>query len=139
MTIETDKKLTDKFESYPDHVRPKILALRNLIVNVASEEEGIEKMVETLKWGEPSFLVKGGSTIRIDWKDRSPSSYALYFNCQTTLVETFRHLYNVQLKFEGNRAIILDIEEEPVWSALRHCIFLALCYHKLKHLTLLGA
>ena len=44
--------------------KPKLLYLRNLIVETAREMEAIAALEETLKWGEPSFLVKKGSTIR---------------------------------------------------------------------------
>jgi hypothetical protein len=51
--------------------------------------------------------------------------YAVYFHCQTNLVETFRELYP-ELRFEGNRAILLDAREKPPEAALRHCVALAL-------------
>ena len=59
------------------------------------------------EWGEPSYLVKGGSTIRMDWKKANPEQYAMYFHCKTKLVDTFKELYQDVFKFEGNRAIIL--------------------------------
>ncbi len=96
-------------------------------------------MEETLKWGEPSYLTKGGSTIRMDWKQKSPHQYALYFNCNTSLVETFKSLYRGFFTFEGNRAIVFcETDELPV-DALKHCVSLALRYHRLKHQPLLGA
>ena len=39
----------------------------------------------------------------------SAGQYAVYFHCQTDLVETFRELYP-ELSFSGNRAILLDAE-----------------------------
>jgi hypothetical protein len=127
------------FENYPPIVRNRLAHLRQLVLETASETEGITQIEECLKWGEPSYLVKKGSTIRMDWKERAPDQYALYFKCTSKLVETFRELYPDTFTFEGNRAMIFKIEEEVPKEELKHCISLALTYHKVKHLPLLGA
>jgi hypothetical protein len=54
--------------------------------------------------------------------------YAVYFHCQTDLVETFRELYP-DLRYGDNRSILLDAGEKLPEKALRHCIGLALTYH----------
>jgi len=115
-----------------------MLALRQLVFDCASESDEVGEVEETLKWGEPSYLTKGGSTIRMDWKSKSPAQYAMYFNCNSNLVETFRELYRNRLSFQGNRAIIINLEEPVPVPELKHCITLALTYHKRKHLPLLG-
>lgn len=125
-------------DSYPKSIGSAILGIRQTIFRVADQLE-ISAIEETLKWGEPSYLVKGGSTIRVAWKAKSPNNFALYFNCQTPLIETFKELYGDQLSFEGNRAIVFKVLEQVPTSALEHCISLALRYHKIKHLPLLGA
>lgn len=77
------------FMTYPESVRERMLELRDLVYSIAKEKE-IGKIEETLKWGEPSYIAKNGSTLRMDWKERNPNQYALYFSCSTSLVETFR-------------------------------------------------
>jgi hypothetical protein len=92
---------------------------------------------ESLKWGQPSYLTtetKSGSTIRIDQVKPTPGQYALYFHCQTNLVETFRELYP-ELRYGGNRSILLDAKEKLPEAALRHCVALALTYHLNKRKT----
>lgn len=42
------------FNNYPESIRKKLLYLRQLILDTASETEGVSKLEETLKWGEPS-------------------------------------------------------------------------------------
>lgn len=127
-----------KFDAYPDDVRSTMLAMRQLIFSVA-KENALGAVEESLKWGEPSYLVKGGSTIRFDWKLKTPDQYCVYFNCRSKLVDTFRELYSDQLKFSGNRAIVLEINQSVPPSCLSHCIELAMRYQKNKHLPLLGA
>ena len=70
------------------------------------ETEDVNALEETLKWGEPSYLTKGGITLRMDWKDRALDRYEMYFNCNTSLVDTFKEVYGDVFTFEGNRAIV---------------------------------
>lgn len=133
-----NNEIREKFNSYPHEARAKLLALRKLIFEVASELEGIGELQETLKWGEPSYISKIGSTIRIGWKESNPSQYAMYFHCQTKLVDTFRELYREDLHFEGNRAIIFKLNAQVPKCILKQCISLALSDHRVKHLPLLG-
>ena len=106
---------------------------------MATDTPAVGSLNETLKWGEPSYLASGGSTVRIDWKASAPERYAMYFNCNTKLVDTFREIYSDSLSFEGNRAIVFERTDAVPAAALKHCIALSLQYHKLKHLPLLGA
>jgi hypothetical protein len=120
------------FSAYPKPVKAKLLALRRLILETAETTKGVGALQETLKWGQPSYLTpqtNSGSTIRIDQVKSVAGQYAVYFHCQTNLVETFRELYPTQLRFEGNRSILLDVKNELPKAELRHCVALALTYH----------
>ena len=122
------------FAGYPSPVKSKLLALRKLIFDTAKTASGVGTLEEALKWGQPSYLTtesKSGSTIRIDEVKAEAGRYALYFHCQTDLVETFRELYP-ELRYGGNRSILLDADEKVPEKALRHCIALALTYHARK-------
>lgn len=134
-----NKKVAEKFEKYPEKAKEKLLALRALIIDTAESIEAVGSLEETLKWGEPSYISKIGSTIRMDWKERAPDQYAMYFNCNTSLVETFRELYPDDLAYEGNRAIVFKIDSNIPVPIVKHCVTLALTYHKVKHLPMLGA
>ena len=136
--LQTDAAVTAVFQRYPEHVRPAMQALRALVLEVAGETEGIESLQETLKWGEPSYLTKHGSTLRMDWKLKSPDQVALYFKCTSRLVETFRALFADQLTFAGNRAIVFQLGEEIPRNVVKLCIQAALQYHRVKKLPTLG-
>ncbi len=139
MKLKSDPKVKEVFENYPRSVQSRLLFLRDLVLSVASEIEGLQELEETLKWGEPSYLAKFGSTVRMDWKAKNPEQYALYFKCTSSLVPTFKTVYGDLFKFEGDRAIVFKLDDKIPETELRHCIFLALRYHKIKHLPLLGA
>ena len=134
--MDADVRAT--FKTYPKKAQQRLMHLRGLILETAKEQD-INRLEETLKWGEPSYLAKKGSTIRIAWKTSSPERYAVFFNCRTRLLETFRELYPDEFDYDGKRAIWFDLDEVFEESALRHCIALSLTYHKVKHLPLLGA
>lgn len=127
-----------RFEAYPKHVKPRMQALRELILSLAVEE-GIAPIMETLKWGEPSYVASKGSTIRFDWKEKSPETFSIYFICSTRLVDTFREVYPDVFEFEGNRALVFNLTDSLPLAPLKHCLRMALRYHEVKHLPLLGA
>jgi hypothetical protein len=68
-----------KFETYPANISILLHNLRDLILNVA-KQEGISDITETLKWREPSYISKIGSTIIFGWKVKYPDQYCMYFN-----------------------------------------------------------
>jgi uncharacterized protein DUF1801 len=127
----SDPAVAAAFSSYPKQLRTRLLALRRLILDTAKATQGVGALEETMKWGQVSYLTsesKSGSTIRIDRVKSAPDRYALYFHCQTNLVETFRELYP-DLVYGGNRCILLEATEELPKDKLRHCVALALTYH----------
>ena len=126
------------FNNYPDFVRQQMLDLRGLIIETAQETEAITTLEEALRWGEPSYLTNIGSTIRMDWKQKTPDQYALYFQCTSKLIKTFRALFKNTFDFEGKRAIVFKLEDKVPMDELKYCIRAALIYHKVKHLPTLG-
>lgn len=139
LKVITDPSVKDVFDKFPKELKTKLTFLRQLILDTAEDIESIEVLEETLKWGEPSYLVKKGSTIRINQKKSNPEEYCMYFKCTSQLVNTFRTIYKNVFTFEGNRAIVFYINDEIPVSELKHCISLALTYHRVKHLPLLGS
>jgi hypothetical protein len=138
LQIKTSPEVEPVFSNYPDQVREKIANLRRLIIESANETEDISNLEETLKWGEPSYLAKKGSTIRIDWKKNKPDQYAMYFKCTSKLVPSFKIVYRDKFKFEGNRAIVFQMDDKIPEKELKKCIKAGLTYHKIKHLPMLG-
>lgn len=126
------KAVEARFAQYPEDIRERLLELRRLIFEVASEAEGVGVLEETLKWNEPAYLTpetKAGTTIRISAHKGSNSEYALYVHCQTDLVDRYWQLYSDQLRFEGSRAVIFSRDEKLPFDAVRRCIAMALTYH----------
>ncbi len=138
MELNTSPEFESKFASYPDFVRDKMHILRALVHESASELPEITKLEETLKWGEPSFLTRNGSTLRIDWKPKNPDQYAVYFKCTSRLVETFKIVFGNLFDYEKNRAILFQLNQNVPTSELKKCIKASLLYHKVKQDIKLG-
>lgn len=137
MKLKIDPRVKAVFDNYPKEVLPKMMHLRNLILETAEELE-IDALEETLKWGEPSYLAKKGSTLRMDWKKKSPNQYAMYFKCTSLLVKSFIEIHGDSFNYENHRAILFKMDDEVPEKALKSCIAMALDYHNVKHLPLLG-
>ncbi len=106
--------------------------LRRLIAE-AGAASGAGKIVESVKWGQPSFAParpRVGSSVRIE--HRANGDMALMFICHTGLVDRFREIYGDRLRFEGNRAIVLEVSGAMPQEELRHCIAMAFTYHREK-------
>ena len=136
--IKTDPRVNEVFANYPDIVRDKMQFLRELVIETAEETEGVTKLEETLKWGEPSFVTKNGSTLRMDWKAKTPDQYAMYFQCTSRLVDTFRLVFDHKFEYEGKRAIVFKLNQKVPEMELKSCIKASLTYHSVKELITLG-
>lgn len=132
MTEEMPTPTRSAWKDLPEQLAERLVQLRQLILQAASEDPAIGPLEETTKWGEPAFLTSAtgsGTTLRINPHKKSPEKYALYVHCQTDLVERYRQLYDDELTFDGNRAVVFDSKEELPVDAVKHCIAMALTYH----------
>lgn len=117
---------------YPEPVRHRLLTIRELIFTIAAQTNGVGPLTETLKWGEPAYLTeasRSGSTIRLGMVRSAPDKCAVLFNCQTTLIDTFRAHFADDFTFEGNRALLLPATAPVPATPLALCLRAALTYH----------
>lgn len=126
----SDPAVAAAFDAFPDEARPGLLAMRDLIFEVAAETDGVGALEETLKWGQPAYLTpetKSGSTIRLGApKDGGAAFYA---HCQTTIISDFRGLFPDEFSYEGNRAVRFAEGDDLKPEALSLLIKSALTYH----------
>jgi hypothetical protein len=132
MTPFERRDVSRVFKAYPGPLRRRLMRLRELIFDTAAGLEGVGRLEETLRWGEPAYVtVTGtGSTIRIDRRRKNPRQYAMYFHCRTSLVDDFRAGFPDTFTFEGNRAIVFDAGDRVPIRQLAACISAALTYHR---------
>ncbi len=138
LKINVNPDVATRLKTYPAPYKKRLKYLRKLILATAKEIPEIKELEETLKWNEPAYLVKKGSTIRIDWKPKKPDQYAMYFKCTSKLVLTFRSVFGEKFNYEKNRAIVFKLEETVPEKELKQCIAAALQYHSVKELPKLG-
>ena len=129
-----DPDVADTFNSYEPDVRDALLELRSLILATAAETEGVGRIEETLKWGQPSYLtpeIGSGSTIRVaPTSARCDHDFALFFICHTNLVDRFEDLFGDTFTYDGGRALLFSFDDELPTAELRECIAMALTYHR---------
>jgi hypothetical protein len=134
MISEPDPAVAEVFASYPPAIRKQLTKVRRLIFQTAAATDGVGPVTEALRWGEPAYLTlasKSGSTIRLGWNKAAPAQWAIYFNCQTNLVDSFRTRFP-ELRFDGNRAVIFETTEALPAETLAECVAAALTYHRTK-------
>ena len=121
------------FSKYAQQDREALLALRQIIFDVAVEES-VGPLEESLKWGQPSYLAskpKTGTTIRIDVDSTHGGDIALYVNCKSSLIEEWRERFP-DYRFGGNRSVHLRREDDFSAPELKIMIADALTYHRRK-------
>ena len=138
LKINSDPRVGSVFKKHPKTFSQKLSYLRQLILETAAEIEEIKELEETLKWGEPSYLTKKGSTIRLNRRKAAADEYAIYFKCTSKLVPTFREVFGDTFVYENNRAIVFKLADTIPVEKLKQCIRAALTYHSVKQLPRLG-
>ena len=129
-----DPAVAAVFKAYPAELRRRLMELRALVFEVAAGTDGVGRLAETLKWGQPSYLTeetRSGTTVRID-RLKKGEGYALYVHCQSGLVPKFRDLYGDTFRYEGKRALLFGTKGRVPVRELRHCLALALTHHARK-------
>ena len=122
------------FQSFPDEVRQKLLAVRQMIFDQSFEDHAVGDIEETLKWGVPSYLTKhpkSGTTIRLQWLPAS-KQYGIFVHCQTSLIADFKELYQFSLNFDKNRGILFEEKEDFPEPIIKKFVSNALTYHSNK-------
>lgn len=124
--------VAEAFETFPPPVRKRLLQVRELIFETAAKL-GVGPLTETLKWGEPAYLTEAtgsGSTIRLGRRKSADVPCGVFFNCNTTLVESFRERFPDAFPYEKNRAICLSPSGALPKAPLASCLAMALTYHQ---------
>lgn len=130
-TLPIPSPVSAAFDRFETAQRDTLLKARALIFEVAREDENIGELEEVLRWGEPAYITskkKTGSTIRLAVKKQSDQP-AIFFNCQTTLVEDTRSRFGTELTYSKNRAILMPSLDDTIKSSLKFAIGAALTYH----------
>jgi hypothetical protein len=126
-----DQKVRAVFDAAPAPARAGMLALRQLIFDVAAGLPQVGPVEEALCWGEPAYLTpvtRSGSTIRVGAP--KAGGFALYCHCQTSLIADFRDLMGSTFRYEGNRAVLFRDVEDIHPDKLALLVARALTWHR---------
>ena len=137
MTPEiSDPAVRAVFAAFPAPARDGLLALRQLIFEIAQDTSAAGVVKESLRWGQPAYLTpvtRTGSTLRLGVP--KGAAFALFVHCQSQLIPEFAQAYPGWDRFEGRRAVLFQDRAEI--DPLRHgwLIRRALIYHVRPPLT----
>lgn len=138
MKLSTDPRFIETLQSFPDEVQGKMEVLRELVHEIAQEEELVTELEETLRWGEPTFISNVGTSLRMGWSDKRPDQYGLFVQCSSLVIPTIRAVHADALRYDKNRGVLFQNEEDLPLDLLRPMIHAALVYKKVKKLPMLG-
>jgi hypothetical protein len=122
------------FKTFTPAQRKTLLEIRDLVLGIA-DHPAVGEIEESLKWGEPAYRprrARSGTTVRLGVSPKSPDACAIFVNCKTSLLATYRDLYPYDFGFEGDRALIVPTSAPLPVEALTHCLTLALTYHSMQ-------
>ena len=117
------------FDAMPGAERSLLFSVRDRIF-VLADQTGAAPLSETLKWGQPAYLTeetRTGSTIRMGL---SGERAAIFFNCNTSLVDGFSSDFPDAFDYVGNRALLVETASDQ--AVLDICLTRALTYHLAK-------
>ncbi|MGJ8610082.1 MAG: DUF1801 domain-containing protein [Octadecabacter sp.] len=117
------------YADIPQPARDILMALRALIFEVAATLP-VGRVEETTKWGQPSYATpdtKSATPIRLGIT--KSGDVAVFTHCQTTVMGDFRALAPPDMRFDGNRAVLLPADQPPSLDEIAPLIRAALTYH----------
>jgi len=127
------EEVISAFDAFRPDARAQLLRMRDLIFETAHTMPEVGPIEEALRWGQPAYLTsesKSGTTIRLGTAGGDGLHVAMFFNCRTTLVGSFRGLFDDVFQFEGDRAILVPVAQPVPKEELAECIAMALAYHR---------
>jgi hypothetical protein len=80
MAGKTDTQVSAVYESFDGADRARLEQLRGLVIASAKTINPELALEESLKWGQPSYVLRGGSPMRLGWskmKSRQANRHAL--------------------------------------------------------------
>ncbi len=111
------------FEAIDPAPRRVLLAVRDLILN----EAGDVPVEEALRWGQPAYLTKKGTTIRLGVSKAGLPS--VFTHCQSSVMSDVQAVAGEGLIWDGNRGVSWRVEDDLPEAVLRILARRALRYH----------
>lgn len=117
---------------WPIEAQTRFAEIRGLILD-AAKQVAIGPLTESLKWGQPAWRPerpRTGSTLRLNWSDKSPQTLAFFVDCKTTLAAQMFAAYPFDFEYKSNRELQVHLDAALPNSAINHLAELTFTYHK---------
>ena len=117
-------------DAHPAKERARLLAARALVYRVAAADDALGEIVESVKWGQPSYRSTDrhrGTAVRLG-VDRRSGRAGVCFHCGTAMIARCRERFPTAFSFDGKRGLLLDSDVHEVEETLAACVREALVY-----------
>ncbi len=118
------------FDAFPEVERGCLLQMRTLVFDAAARIDGVGRIEETLKWGQPSYLTpdtKSGTTLRLGLP--KSGGVGMFVHCQTRIISEFQAQFPEDFSFDGTRGVLIDPSQPLPLDKIEILIARALTYH----------
>lgn len=126
MKLESDPAVKGIIAAFPESTRLIAQELRSLVLEVADSLPEIDRLEETLKWGQPSYSSSVGTPLRIG--AHKSGDCAIFTHCQSSVIGDFAAIHGDAFCIDGNRAVVFRAGEDLQPDLLRGFITHALTY-----------
>ena len=130
VTEYANQKVAAAYAAFPQDSLAIAIALRELVLETARTMPEVGPVTESLKWGQPSYVVKKGTALRIAVP--KGGGCGLYAHCQSGVIAHYAATVAGPDKIDGTRGVIFQTVDDVVPERLRLLIRHALTYHKAK-------
>ena len=114
--------------AWPEPAQAMANDLRALFMSMAPEGR---PLIESTKWGEPSWRpTKGGTTLRINWRAERPDDLGCFAHCQTDLIERLQALHPEAVRYGPPRAVYLDLHRPTPEHVIKDLAAMAFTYKR---------
>jgi hypothetical protein len=116
------------YDAFDEGPRAALLALRDLIFDTA-DALPVGAIEESLKWGQPSYTTAGSrAATPIRLGVTKTGDVGMFTHCQSTVMSDFRALAPTDMRFDGNRGLLLEPNDTLPLDDITPLIRAALTY-----------
>ncbi|GHA59542.1 hypothetical protein GCM10008927_26370 [Amylibacter ulvae] len=125
----SNPQIEQAYASFPENVHEGANRLRDLILTTGAQLADVDNITECLRWGQPSYISPIGTALRIGVP--KSGGFGLFTHCQSNVISNFTQTFGPDFRFDGNRGVLFETENDIQPDKLRLMIEHALTY-KLK-------
>ena len=98
------------FDAVEPDAKTGLIRLRDMIYATAEADPRIAPIAETLKWGQPAYVSKTGTTLRLGVP--KSGGFGLFVHCQSRVIPDYQAMFPDLDRFDGTRGLLFSSPNE---------------------------